>query len=187
VFPWPVVVIRFSAEQQVARTELLRNTKHKPSIPIVAAFNLDKVLRQRLEKHHIRRCRRTVIADIRKVRTLLEVHALHQLRDHYVHVRVPLAVRVRRQVQWHPVEGKCDIRAVVEIEAAKKVLIGLAAARMLRDHDAGNRLQNLSRTKNGTILDFFCAHGSLGGGLGNAGKIVRAPLHGDGAAHGPQS
>jgi hypothetical protein len=74
-------------------------------------------------------------------------------------------VRVRRQVQRHTVEENGDIRAVVEIEAAQKILVGLAAAGVLRDDETGKRLQNLSRAKNGTIFEFLRAHRYLAGGL----------------------
>src|SRR5271170_4596286 len=58
---------------------------------------------------------------------------------------------------------------------------------MLRNDDAGNRLQNFSRTKNRTIFDFLCAYRSLGGGRGNADKIILPALHVYGGAHGAHS
>ena len=94
---------------------------------------------------------------------------------------------VRRQVQRHIVQENGEIRAVVEIEAAKKILVGLAPAGVLSDDETGNRLQNFSRTKNRTILDFLCAHRSLSGGIGNADKVILPALHVYGAAHGAHS
>ncbi len=96
-------------------------------------------------------------------------------------------MRVRRQVKRHIVEENGEICAVVEIEAAKKILVGLAAAGVLRDDETGNRLQNFSRTKNRTILDFLCAHRSLGAGFGNSDKVILPALHVDGGAHGAHS
>jgi hypothetical protein len=64
-------------------------------------------------------------------------------------------VRVRRQVKRHTVEENGEIRTVVEIEAAQKILVGLAATGVLRDDQAGKRLQNFSRTKNRTIREFL--------------------------------
>jgi hypothetical protein len=84
--------------------------------------------------------------------------------DDGVHVRVALPVRVRRLVKRHAVEENGEICAVVEIESAKKILVGFAAAGVLSDDDTGNRLQNFSRAKNRAFLDFRCAHCSLGGG-----------------------
>ena len=93
-------------------------------------------------------------------------------------------MRVRRQVKRHIVNENGDICAVVEIEAAKKILVGLAAAGVLRDDETGKRLQNFSRTKNRTILDFRCSHRTLGGGIGNSDKVILTALHGYGGAHG---
>ena len=92
-------------------------------------------------------------------------------------------MRVRWQVKRHIVEENGDIGAVVEIEAAKEILVGLAAAGVLRDDEAGNRLQYFSRAKNRTILDFLCAHRSLGARFGNSDKIILPALHIDGRAH----
>ena len=133
------------------------------------------------------RSSRAIVADIGVIRTFLEIHPLHKLRDDGVHVRVALAVRVRRQVQRHIVDENGEIRAVVEIETAKIILVGLAAAGVLRDDEAGNRLQNFSRTKNRTILDFRCAHRSLSAGFGNSDEVIFAALHADGGAHGAHS
>src|SRR5208337_5069396 len=93
-------------------------------------------------------------------------------------------MRVRRQVKRHTVEEDGEIRAVVKIEAAKKILVGLAAAGVLSDDETGYRLQNFSRTKNRPILDFRCAHRSLGGGNSNSDEAILPALHGYGAAHG---
>ncbi len=185
--PWAVIVIRFSAVQQTARAKLLRCAENGPPIAIHAAFHLEEVLWQRLEKFQMGRSCRAIVADIGVIRTFLVIHPLHKLRDDGVHVRVSLAVRVRRQVERHIVDEDGEICAVVEIESAKKILVGFAAAGVLRDDDAGNRLQNFSRSKNRTILDFLCAHRSLGGGIGNSDEVILPALHVYGGAHGAHS
>ncbi len=149
----------------------------------MAAINLDEVLGQRLVIHHLGISRRAIVADFGVIRTFLGIHPLHKLRDDGVHVRVPFAVRVRRQVQRHTVEENGEIRAVVEIEAAKKILVGLAAAGVLRDDETGKRLQNLSRAKKRTIFEFLCAHRYLAGGIGNSDEVIRSALHLNGGAH----
>ena len=142
--PRAVIVGLFSTVEQIARTELLRYAENGSPIGVRAAFHLEEVLRQRLGKLHIGIRGRAEVANIGVIGTFLEIHPLHKLRDDGVHVRVALAVRVRGQVQRHIVEEDSDIRAVVEIEAAKKVLVGLAATRVLRDDEAGHCLQNLA-------------------------------------------
>jgi hypothetical protein len=46
---------------------------------------------------------------------------------------------MRWKVQRHIVEENGEICAVVEIESAKKILVGLAAAGVLSNDDTGNR------------------------------------------------
>src|SRR5262249_20116350 len=112
------------------------------------------------------------------------IHALYKFGDDGVHVRVAFAVRVRGEVQGHIVEENGEVGTVVEIEAAKKILVGFAAAGVLGDDDTGNRFQDFSRTTNGTSLDFGSAGGSLGGGIGNPDEAIVAALHVDGGVDG---
>ena len=125
---------------------------------------------------------RAIVANIRGIRTLPVIHAVHKLRHDGVHVRISLAVRMRRQVQRHVVEENGEICAVIEIEPAKKILVSFAPAGVLSDDDAGNRLQYFSRAKNRTLLDFSCAHCSLRCGLGISNKVILPALHVDAGA-----
>jgi hypothetical protein len=76
-----------------------------------------------------------------------------------------------------------EVGAVIEIETAEKILVGFAAASVLRNYHAGNRLENLSRTKYGTILELLRDHGPLTGGSGNSDEVVFAALYLDGSDH----
>ena len=58
---------------------------------------------------------------------------------------------VRRHVERDTVEERREVGAVVQIEPAHEVLIGLTAARVLRDDQTRNRLQDLARTKERTL------------------------------------
>ena len=143
--PRSVVVIRLSTVKQGARAGLLRNAEDDPPVPVHSAFDFEEVLRQRFEKFQMRRPSRSIVPDIRIVRTFLEVHSLHKLGDHRIHVRIPLAVRVRWQIQRHVIQKNSEIRPVIEIETTKKILVCLTAPGVLRDDHARNRLQNFSR------------------------------------------
>ena len=52
----------------------------------------------------MRRAGRTEITHVGVVRAFLVIYALHKFRDDRIHVRVTLAVRVRRQVERHVIE-----------------------------------------------------------------------------------
>jgi hypothetical protein len=58
-------------------------------------------------------------------------------------------VAVRAQIERHAVDIGREVRAMVEVEATQKILIGLAAAGMLdRDHP-GNGLEQLGGLEHG--------------------------------------
>ena len=63
--------------------------------------------------------------------SLLVIHLADQFGDNEVEVRVALAVRVADHVDGHTFEVRGEVRAVVHVEAAQEILVGLAAARML--------------------------------------------------------
>lgn len=76
--------------------------------------------------------------------TLLVVHALDEFGDDDVHVGIALAVAMAAQVDGHAVEAGGEVRAVIEVEAAREVLVGFAAAGVLGDDDAGDHFQNFA-------------------------------------------
>ena len=55
IFPRPIVVIRFSAIEQTALTELLRYTEYCAPIAIHSAFQLEEILGQRFEEFQMGR------------------------------------------------------------------------------------------------------------------------------------
>jgi len=81
-------------------------------------------------------------------------------------------MRVRRQVERHVVEEHGEIGAMIQIEAAQKILVGLAAACVLSDDDTGHCLQNFTRAQNRAIRDFLGAHGPLRGRGRNANRAI---------------
>jgi hypothetical protein len=62
-------------------------------------------------------------------------------------------VRVRRHVDRHAVDPGREVGAVVEVEAAQVVLVGLAVAAVLRDDDAGNEFEHLGGPQRRPALD----------------------------------
>src|SRR5262249_35160823 len=92
---------------------------------------------------------RAIVADISGIRPFLEIYPFHKFRNDGIHVRVTFAVRVRRQIQRHSIKENGEVCSVVEIEAAKKILIGLTAASVLCDDHARNPLQDLPERRIG--------------------------------------
>jgi hypothetical protein len=97
--------------------------------PVVvdSAFDLEEILRQRLEIFHVGRAGRTVVPNTRVVGALLKVHTFHKLRNDDIHVRVALTVRMRGKIQRHIVDEDGQIGSMIEAEATQIILIGLSA------------------------------------------------------------
>ena len=72
-----------------------------------------------------------------------------------------------RHVDGHAVDFDGEIGAVVKIEAAQEILVGLTLSGMLGDDQAGHDLQRLAgpQERHGVHLCAADAHGAGGGGL----------------------
>ena len=70
-------------------------------------------------------------------------------------------MRMGGHVHGQAVHRGGEVRAVVEIEATQKILIGLAIARVLRDHEAGYGFQHFAGPQQWPALQHFCAHHAL--------------------------
>jgi hypothetical protein len=69
-----------------------------------------------------------------------------------------------------------QVRPVIEIEAAEEVLVGFAAAAMLRDDHAGHILDDFRRAQERPKRQVGRPEGALIGRRGNADQIVYAPM-----------
>jgi hypothetical protein len=115
------------------------------------------------------------VAALRKVRPLAVAHARHQLGHQEVQVGIALPVTVRGHVHRHAVHRHRKVGAVVEVEAAQEVLVGLAVARVLRGDHAGHRLHDVAGAQLGARLVRRALHRALAGAVGGAdGGVARA-------------
>jgi hypothetical protein len=64
-------------------------------------------------------------------------------------------MRVSAHVDRHAVDRDSQISAVIEIEAAQKILVGLAVAAVLRDDQAGYDFERLSGAGKRTRIDLI--------------------------------
>ncbi len=97
---------------------------------------------------------RREVADVGVIRPLAELEYLDQLGNQQVDVEVALAVAMARQIEGYALERRREVGAVIEVEAAQKELVGLAAAGVLGGDQPGNALQNLPRSQVRHPLDF---------------------------------
>src|SRR6185437_3191176 len=89
---------------------------------------------------------RCKIADLRQISAFDGLNTLNGFRNDEVQVGIPLPMRVCPQVDGHAVREECDIRSMIGIESAKKVLIRLSrSAGMLDRHHTGDQAKDLGR------------------------------------------
>ena len=119
------------------------------------------------------------VADVGVVGALLVVDLLHQLRNQEVQVGVALSVAVARQVQRDAAEERREVGAVIEIEAAQEVLVGLSGSAVLRRDQAGNRFEHLGGAQQRAALDLRIPDGTLARRVRDADEIVGAISHDD--------
>ena len=102
---------------------------------------------------------------------------MNQLRDQKVDISVALPVAMGRHVDRHAVDPDGKIGAMVEIEAAQKILVGFALSGMLGDDQARHDLKRLAGPQEGHGINLGAADadGAGGGRLQRSGSVWRCP------------
>ena len=80
-------------------------------------------------------------------------------------------MRVGGQIEWDAGDGDAEVGAVVEVHAAQVVLVGLAAAAVLADDDAGDGLEQLAGAQQRPPREVLAADDSLAGAVGDADEL----------------
>ena len=100
-----------------------------------------------------------------------------QLGDHKIEVGIALAMRMGAHVDRHVVEPDIDIGAMVEIEAAQEILVGLALAAMLGDDQPRHDLERFAHAIDGLLLDLLTGDHPLRRGVRREKRSVRRRGH----------
>ena len=67
------------------------------------------------------------------------------------------------QIDWHSVHFSAEIRTVIEIKTAKKILVGLAVTGVLSGNHAGHRFHDFPSSEKRANLQFIPRHMPLRG------------------------
>ena len=159
------------AEQRPRAERRRRSEKHAPEAVAAAAHAHDRS-GERVRVVDVGGARRGEIAVLGEVRALRELHAARELGDEEVEVGVAVSVPVRRHVHRHPCHRRREVGAVIEIEAAQIVLVGLALAAVLADDDAGDRFEDVAGPHDRARVELSRGDGALARGLGDADEIL---------------
>ncbi len=149
------VVFPYAFSQQIHAT-------HQAIRIVLADFRLHKILVKRGFGLEIDPARRGQIALVGGIGAFAKTERLHHFGDHEVQVGVALPVGVRHHIDGHAVHAQADVGTVVEVEAAQKQLLGLAAARVLADEQPRHHAQDFLRVGHGPQSDVHRADDLLG-------------------------
>ena len=86
---------------------------------------------------------------------------------------------VADHIDRHAHQLRREVAAVVEIEAAQKILVGLAVAGVLGDDHAGHRFEDFSRAQQGAAGQLFGGDGAFASRIGDAVQVMGTAADGD--------
>jgi hypothetical protein len=146
-----------------------------------APRDLGEILFQRIVGDEVDGACGGEVAELDDVGPLEHFDPRHRLRDEEVEIGVALAMRVRAEIHGEAIDGERDVRAVVRVESAEQVLLGLAAPLVLADDQAGHEAEHVGRPAVGAQLEVAPRDQQFG-----RRRRDRRSGHGDGREHGGQ-
>ena len=147
--PRAVVAFELEGAGQRAATRGHRSRRQAAPVAVAAAGRQHDVLLELVGIMKMHGRGRREVAFLRPIGPLARQQALGELGDQEIEIGIALPVRVRAQVDRHPVEPEGDIGAVVEVEAAQEILVGFSLTGMLRDDQARHRFEDFARPRDG--------------------------------------
>ena len=175
----PVVVHEFQSVEQAAGADLGGVGEQPAIIMKTPALDFREASGQRIGIPDVRRARAREIAVLRVVNALLVTDRADEFGDQKSRVGPALPVGVRDEVDGHAVHRRREIRAVIEVEAAQVILVGLPLAAVLRDDQSGHGLEDFAGADDRPRAELLLADMALGGGGRDADEIGLATLDHD--------
>jgi len=87
---------------------------------------------------------RVEVAEIGEIGALAVMQGSDQFRDHEIEIGITLAMPMGAHVDWHVLERDIDIGAVIEVEAAQEILVGLALPAVLGGDQSRHHLEHFA-------------------------------------------
>jgi hypothetical protein len=119
------------------------------------------------------------IAIFGGIDALAVFEAADQFGNQEIEIHVALTVGVADHIDRHAHHVGGKIAAVVEIETAQKILVGLAVAGVLGDDHAGNGFEYFGWAQQRAVGELLGGHRAFGGRIGDAGQVMGAAADGD--------
>jgi hypothetical protein len=163
--PRSIVVHIFRRGEQISGADRTRHRAEPAVIAERARRQHGEVVRQRVHVIDLHCPGGVEIAEIGEIRALAVMQGADQLRDHEIEIGIALAVPMGAHVDRHAVERDIDIGAVIEVEAAQEILVGLALAAVLRGDQSRHDLEHFADPRPRLLFDLFPGDSSLRRGI----------------------
>ena len=174
VIPGAIIKIRLKGIEQRAWANL-RGVGDEDAIIVVLAYpDFGEPFWQRLEEVKRGGAGGGKISDIGIVGPLPEVDIVNEFGNNPIQVHIALAVGMRGEIDRDTVDKTGEIRAMVEIETAQKVLIGFPSATVLCHDHARHDFQDFSRAEHRPGFELDLADTPLRGRTSNPREIIGA-------------
>jgi hypothetical protein len=111
----------------------------------------------------IYRPRRVEIAEIWEIRAFAVVQGADQFGDHEIEIGIALAMPMGAHVDRHVVECDVDIGAVIEVEAAQEILVGLPLSAVLGGDQSRHDLEHFADSRSRLLLNLLPGDNTLRG------------------------
>ena len=151
--------------QQIAGAH---RTRHRAEPAVIAERprgHHGEVVGQGADVIDLHRPRRVEIAEIGEIGALAVVQGADQLGNHEIEIGIALAMPMGAHVDRHVVQRDINVGAVIEVEAAQEVLVGLALAAVLGGDQSRHNLEHFADPRSRLLFDLFAGDSSLRRGI----------------------
>ena len=159
--PRSAVTVDLDRTEQVPVADTRRcGTEHSAPSAAPAAKPHDRTV-ESIGVIDVRGARGGEITFVGEVRSFLELDTADKLGNQEAEIRVAVRMSTGRHIDRHTRNGRREVRAVVQIEAAKVVLVRFALTTVLADDHARHRFEHLARTHHRARADLYRRHRAL--------------------------
>ena len=138
-------MVHLERTKQISTADARRGGTKEASPAVIPCADADDGALELIDVVDVGRTRRRKIPLVGEVRSLLELHAAHELGNEKADVRIAVRVRTCRRIDRNTRDGRREVGSVIQVEAAQVVLIRLALATVLAHDEARALFRGLRR------------------------------------------
>ena len=170
--PWPIIVRKLERIEQLTIVKFWCVGEHCAVVTTLPYAYARYAPVQRIGIKNIGRTNRTKIALGCVVRPLAIMNRRDQFENQKIQVCPTLTMRVTALIDWHAIQCQAEIDTMIEIDAAQKILIGLALTTVLANDQPRYNLENFTRTRYDPSIDLCLSDGAFISRIGSTQQTV---------------